>query len=706
MSPRAPRGLRTSLRAQLVTMGAGAVVLTAVLLTALSGVQTGALARQAGADVDHLNSAAMDQTSVQALGLVSTQVATVTERMEASIRVAQQVLASHGPLALEGAVPWTVTNQVTKAQTSMELPRVTVGGRWLGQNADMATPTPVVDDIAALLGTPTTLFQRTGPEGDMLRVATSVPTDTGARAIGTAIPASQPDGTPTPVVQALLAGESFFGTATVVGKPYVSAYAPIVVGGEVIGALFVGLAQTEVDVPLRAALADVRVGGTGYMTVLDAAGTHVVPPPGAVEGESALEDVDAAGDPYAQRLLDAAAQLEPGGTAVVRVDTVAGGPATVHLTRFAPWGWTLAAWGFDSELQVVPDRLQAGSTALVRNGLLAGLAVTLAAGALVVLVSGRIVGRVGRLTQALRRVAARDLSVQVHAEGADEIGVMGIALGEAIDGMRDAVGRMQASADSVRATASHLDGSSGTLGEVAGAATTRADSAARSASVVSSEVRAVTAAMTQMRSAISSIAEGVAAASTQASAAVDMTADAAEAATRLGGSSSEIAAVLTTVTQIAGQTNLLALNATIEAARAGEAGRGFAVVAGEVKDLAQQTAHAIETIGPVLTAVSRDAGDVRSAIERITASIVVVDQHQSAMAAAVEEQTTTTGEIERNLVTAATSTTDIAGTVTFVAEAAQQTSAGVEDVRRAVADLGSVAARLGAGVEEFTLARS
>lgn len=87
----------------------------------------------------------------------------------------------------------------------------------------------------------------------------------------------------------------------------------------------------------------------------------------------------------------------------------------------------------------------------------------------------------------------------------------------------------------------------------------------------------------------------------------------------LGIAAQEIGKVVQVIEDIAEQTNLLALNATIEAARAGESGRGFAVVAAEVKQLAQQTSHAIEDIRSRIMGIQSSTSETVTAIRDIDA---------------------------------------------------------------------------------------
>ncbi len=79
-----------------------------------------------------------------------------------------------------------------------------------------------------------------------------------------------------------------------------------------------------------------------------------------------------------------------------------------------------------------------------------------------------------------------------------------------------------------------------------------------------------------------------------------------EAIGELSAKSQQIGSIVQTITAIAGQTNLLALNAAIEAARAGEQGKGFAVVAEEVRKLAEDSQHAAEEIGTLITQVQAE----------------------------------------------------------------------------------------------------
>ncbi|PRY15081.1 methyl-accepting chemotaxis protein [Kineococcus rhizosphaerae] len=701
-----------SLRSQLLLPGVGAVVVTAGLLSALSAVQVRGLSQDTAADVRTMSEQSLHDAGTQVQTTVAAQAAAVQNWLDSDLRVTGDRLGQFGPAAVDTgqSATWTATNQATKAKSSVTLPRLEFGGTWLGQQGDPSVPVPAIDESARLTGAAVTVFQKMNDAGDMLRVATTVVGANGSRAIGTYIPATGADGTPNAVVKSLLAGQTYHGTATVVDKPYVTVYEPLKVGDQVVGAVFVGLPQADVTDTLRQALASSTVGRNGYYAVFsDAAatsGTAVVAPEGAKDGDAMADAVDADGHPYVQQLLATAKGLQPGEFTTTHVRLPAGG-YTVGVSRYGAYNWVVTSWLPDADTTAVTDRVAAGGASLVRNTVLLGAGVALLMAAVIALLARSLVARIGRLTAVLRRVAARDLSARVLADGErhgdDELGTMGRALDEATSAVRDALVAMNAGAGRVTEAARTLDGASDRLAGTATSTAAQIVQVTGDATTVSAGVHEVSAAVEQLRAAADEVSATTSSVTLVAADAVQLAQTATGTVERLGSSSQQIADVLRTITAIAAQTNLLALNATIEAARAGEAGAGFAVVAEEVKELSRQTALATEEIAPTLTAVQSEASAVRADIARITETIAHIDELQTTIAAAVAEQLATTTAVSGTLHVAADRSSGISSALERTVGAVHGTTAEVGAVRGSVEDLSAVARQLDDQVRQFTL---
>lgn len=290
----------------------------------------------------------------------------VQQTVDANLRVAGDILARSGKVTLDQQrVDWTAENQFTRRAQQVSLPRLLIGGRWLGQNRDFAQPTPVVDETRRLVGGTATIFQRMNANGDFLRVATNVETHEGQRATGTYIPAVNPDGKPNPVVAALLRGETFRGRAYVVNAWYVTAYQPIwdAARHSVIGALYVGVKQENLQ-SLRQGIKDIVVGKTGYVWVIggqgEQEGRYIISKNGGRDGEYLLNLTDDTGQRFVRRVIDKALSLPaPGGgeqiaVAFDRYPWKNPGEETarfksVAITYFAPWDWVIGAAYYDSD---------------------------------------------------------------------------------------------------------------------------------------------------------------------------------------------------------------------------------------------------------------------------------------------------------------------------------------------------------------------
>ena len=106
-----------------------------------------------------------------------------------------------------------------------------------------------------------------------------------------------------------------------------------------------------------------------------------------------------------------------------------------------------------------------------------------------------------------------------------------------------------------------------------------------------------------------------------------------EAMNKIQEASNKVVGIIKTIEDIADQTNLLSLNASIEAARAGEAGRGFAVVAGEIGNLANESARAVNTtrdlIGVSLNEIQKGNALVDDVVKSLSKAVEKIDEVNS-----------------------------------------------------------------------------
>ncbi len=528
-----------------------------------------------------------------------------------------------GAILISENVVWQAKNQYAGNIIEISIPKLLIGGLWLGQNSDLNTPTPIIDKVKEIAGGTVTIFQKMDTDGNMLRVATNVPTLDNKRAIGTFIPAKDSNNVSNPIISKVLSGQKYEGIAYVVNDWYITIYEPLKdKTGNIIGMIYVGERLNSIK-SLRNSIMNIKVGETGYTFVLGTIapykGKYIISQKGLRDGDNIYDEKSQTGLKIAKDMISDAMKFNGNETKTYRYNWMNPGETKYRdkiasVAYFKPWGWVIGATTYEEDFLETKDKvhdiikdIQFNLTLMV-GGIL--IVVLLVASFIskrmtkplnfITEVANKIsLGLLGESKQMIKHYKEKNKLLDVKENVKDESIILMLSFERMIVKLEDLIKKVEESGIKVSSTvleitaqAKQLEGTiseqASLSSEVSASSMAIADTAQKIANktedinVMALETNEIANGGLQKLEDMKSSLDNMVNSSSGIYEKLDI----------IKNKTKNINNIVTAITKVANQTNLLSLNASIEAERAGEAGSGFAIVAREIRRLADQTSIA------------------------------------------------------------------------------------------------------------------